>query len=499
MIKVAPLIIIPILFSICDSMGQDFDSELNAISENYNLVGLATGVRCNGEIVGEHYSGLRNIEAGLPVDENTRFRIASISKAFTAAGLLTLYDEGNFDLDDDISEALGYEVVNPNHPDIPITYRMLLSHQSSLQDGSGYAPFLESTYSTFPVPNISEVILPDGSFYTENMWRTEEPGTYFAYSNLNYGLIGTLVETISGTRFDSYMEQQILQPLGIEGSFDVSELEDIENLAVLYRDNTPQADNYNGENPDSPITGFYTPGTNGSLFAPQGGLRCSLSELLNFGEMLVNNGSFEGQQILEPETAALMLSDQWTYDQSNGDSYFGLFTSWGLGIHRAGNTGAGSQIIPGEIVYGHPGEAYGLISDLYVHPNSGLVFAFITNGYSSGGGYPFGDSTEFYAPEEDAFEVIYEFFWEDCNQPTGVYEPERTNFCDKITYNSESEILKLPEENFSMEIGVMDVGGKRLDQGQYFQQVIQLNTPKGVSVVKVTADDYRCVFRTFSP
>lgn len=492
------VILLCLCFTISKYSAQDFNSDLNALQNNYNLVGLAVGIRCQGEAVGAHYSGLRNVENKLPVNENTKFRVASISKSFTAAALLVLYDDGYFELDDDISEALGYTVVNPNFPETTITYRMLLSHRSSLQDGDGYGPFLTSTYSNFPFPNISEVLLPDGDFYTPNMWRTEQPGSYFAYSNISYGLIGTLIEALSGIRFDLYVVQNILDPLGIEGNFNVAELENIENLAALYRDNVPQADDFNGVNPNSPIAGFYTPGTNGAVFAPQGGLRCSLSDLLNFGEMLANQGVFNGIQILQPETAALMISDQWTYNQSNGDNYFGLFNSWGLGIHRAGNSGLGDQVIPNEMVFGHPGEAYGLISDLYIHPGTGMVFAFLTNGYTSGGGYSFGNSTSYYAPEEDAFGLIHDYFWDGCKPLSSPAQSDASSFCSKIKFNWETSTLSLPAKGESIQLRVFDSVGKTIFRQNMNGSDIKLPKHTGLSILEITTNHNRCTQRIVS-
>jgi len=161
---------------------------------------------------------LRNIDSNLPFDESTYFRIASISKSFTATGLLIALESSEYELDDDISDALGYLVRNSAFPYTPITFRMVLSHTSSLQDGDSYAPFLTETYNASQIPSIAEVLLADGEYYTLNMWRTEEPGTYFAYSNINYGLIGTLIEAISKHRFDVFMKHNLLEPLDISGS-----------------------------------------------------------------------------------------------------------------------------------------------------------------------------------------------------------------------------------------------------------------------------------------
>ncbi len=416
---------------------QIMSPALDDILGNRNLAGMAVGVSCGGEIQETYYGGFSHLPTQTPLTGDRYFRIASISKSFTAAGILQLYEDGLFELDDDISEALGYTVVNPLFPNTPITYRMLLSHTSSLQDGSGYGSFLGATLNQSPIPNISEVLLPSGAFFTPNMWRLELPGTFFAYSNLNYGLLGTLIEKHSGVRFDQYMRDNVLIPLGSSGSFNIDDIVDIENVATLYRDAIPQLDNYNGVAPPPFDGSAYVPGTNGSRFGPQGGLRCTLEDLLAFGNMLLQNGTYNGNHILDSATVALMLSPQWTFNGSNGDNYFGLFRSWGLGIHRALGGQNGDAVFANIVMSGHPGEAYGLISDLYIHPESGLALAFLTNGYTSGGGYAFGQNSTFYRVEEEVFQTIYDNWWETC----ALISPTRNlrsaqSACDKIQFNS---------------------------------------------------------------
>lgn len=82
------------------------------------------------------------MDRGIKITDDTRFRIASISKLVTSIGLLHLYERKFFNLDEDISLRLGYQFRNPNFPNVPITYRMLLTHTSSLQDTLEYNDFV---------------------------------------------------------------------------------------------------------------------------------------------------------------------------------------------------------------------------------------------------------------------------------------------------------------------------------------------------------------------
>lgn len=480
-----------IVFTNASLQAQSFGDELQSVKTENNLIGLAVGVRCGNSELATFYGGWSDVDSGIPIDENTMYRVASISKSFTAAGLMILYDQGLFQLDDDISEALGYEVRNPAFPDVLITYRMLLSHQSSLQDGGGYGSFLSATYQNDPTPDIQEVLLENGAYFTPNMWRTEMPGTYFAYSNLNYGLIGTLIEALSGERFDEFMSTHLLEPLNINGGYNVSELNDIESLAVLYRDNIPQADDYGGVAPDPFVSEDYIPGTNGSLFAPQGGLRCTLEDLLDFAHMLSNQGNFEGTQLLSAEAVEAILNTEWDYDGTNGDNYFGLFNRWGLGIHHSGANGTNDRVVSNEILMGHPGEAYGLISDLYFHSENGYTIAFVTNGYASGGGYSFGEETIYYLPEEQTFSLAEDFFWDACSTLRVDVKPPQ-KFCEGLNYNLQSNELIVPENFLGSRLEVYSPEGKVLKKDRLTSNRYHLSEESPFTIIHISGKESTC-------
>ena len=391
----------------------------NVASQN-GLVGMSVVLTCGQNIQDVYHYGLRDIQMQLPIDDGTRYRIASISKTVTAIGLMKLFDEGLFELDEDVSDYLEFELRNPDFPEVPITFRHLLTHQSGVLDGSGYFNFLSATYNQTPTPSINALVLPGGNYYTTNIWGNHAPGTYFQYSNLNFGIIATLIESISQMRFDEYMRMAILQPLHIEGSYNVQDIEEIENIAVLYRNAIPQSDNYQGSHPTPLDLTAYELGTNGIIFSPQGGLRVSPIELSRIMRMLANDGTYEGVSILSAETVALMLENEWFYNGGNGDNYYNLFNSWGLGIQRTVNFPNGDIVIPGTNCYGHAGEAYGLISDMYFSPEYDFGIIFMTNGYYGASNYNFGDNSAFYVPEEQTYEAINELALPVCQETVGL-------------------------------------------------------------------------------
>jgi len=385
---------------------QSLQQALGTVANQNGLIGMSVVAICNGQVTDVVHTGQSDLQRGIVVGDSTRYRIASISKLVTAIGLMRLWEQGAFGLDDDVSTALGFTLRNPAYPNTPITYRMLLSHRSSLQDGTGYSDFLSATYATAPPPPISQLVAPGGTWYTADLWRTEAPGTYFTYSNLNFGVIGTLIEALSGERFDVYMRQQVLQPLGIGGSYNVQDLNDLDHLAVLYRNSIPQADDLGGVMPVAPDLSLYVPGTNGLFFAPQGGLRASALELARIALLLEGAGTWNGITLLQPATVTAMFANEWTWNGSNGDNYYGLFRSWGLGVHRITAQTSGDMVFPGTLMFGHAGEAYGLISDLYIDPATGFGLVFLTNGYTPGNAYAFGTNSAFYGVEEDVYAAL---------------------------------------------------------------------------------------------
>ncbi|MEY3398787.1 MAG: FmtA-like protein [Bacteroidota bacterium] len=405
-----------ILLSAFLTATAQWQMELEEIADDHDLMGMSVVRVCGSDIESYHF-GLKDYTRQLVVDDSTMYRIASISKTVTAMGLMNLWEDGAFGLDDDVSAALGFELRNPDFPDTPITYRMLLSHQSSIQDGSGYNDFLSATYSFDATPpSISELLTVSGEYYSSNMFRNEEPGTYFAYSNINYGIIGTLIEALSGQRFDIYMREAVLEPLGIAGSYNVGDIQNIDNVAVLYRYQggwNPQADNYQGVPPVPLSLQAYQNGTNGVIFAPQGGLRISPTDLARL-LISLQHSSYNGIAILEPATIEQMKTVQWAYDGNNGDNYYGLFRSWGLGIQVTTDTSGGDRICAGSTFMGHPGEAYGLISDMYwfLNPDTDAGFIFMTNG--SGEGFEFGSESAYYSLEEEVFADLCNYGFDGC-------------------------------------------------------------------------------------
>ena len=407
--KIIYFILVTLLSLTSIVKAQTLTNEFNVISANNDMMGGTLVVFCENGIIENISIGKSDLSRNINSTVDTKYRIASVSKTITAIAVMQLVEQNLLDLDADISNILGYSVQNPNQPTVPITTRMLLSHTSTIIDGTTYSSFLGATVNNNPIPDLSELLTTTGAYYTSGQFNNTVPGTYFNYSNINYVILGTIVEKISNTRFDIYCKQNISMPLGIDASFNVNDLVDIDQLAVLYRKPngiwTPQADNYQGIQPVFNNLIGYIPGTNGGRFGPQGGFRCSGQDLAKIFLVLMNKGNFNGDTLLSESSCNAMFANEWTYNGSNGNNYYGLFRSWGLGIHRITSTPGNDIALPGSIsMLGHTGEAYGLVSDAYFDTIRKVGFVFMNNGI--GIGYQTNNNSIFYTIEQEIFAAI---------------------------------------------------------------------------------------------
>jgi D-alanyl-D-alanine carboxypeptidase len=240
----------------------------------------------------------------------------------------------------------------------------------------------------------------------------QAPGKYFKYSNINYGLLGTIIEKVTGQRFDKYQKSHILKQLGIRADYNPGNLSkgEFRDLGVIYQKNShgkwdengpwiPQIDDYQGkqpprdqvkvQNPDHrELDAFYdlkdyVPGTNATIFSPQGGLRISYDELGHALEMLVNGGRYKGKQIIRPGLLKEMMTPQWTYDPkaSNGSTYGGTILAYGLGLYPIYGNSTSRVVKDHELdLWGHTGEAYGLLSGVFLVPGTKDGFVYMMNG-----------------------------------------------------------------------------------------------------------------------
>lgn len=337
-------------------------------------------------------------ERTLTIDDPVR--IASITKLVVALGVMRMVEQGRLDLDGDVSDYLGWPLRNPAFPDRVITLRQLLSHTSSIQDEVDYAVPLGRT--------VRETLAQPAAFDAEH-----GPGTYFRYSNLNFPLIASIMERVSGERFDRLMDRLVLRPLGLGACFNWTTCDPARaDRAVVLYDGAGRAirDDLGGQMPACPVfapegsacdLSAYRLGENGALFSPQGGLRISVRDLAVIGRLLINRGRHEGERFLSEGSIATMIAPAWRFDGANGAIDDGFYCGYGLAVQVLPTATRGCRddlFGGGRAMVGHAGDAYGVRSGLWIDPARGVGIAFFSTG--NGDDPPRGRHSAYRAIEE---------------------------------------------------------------------------------------------------
>ena len=365
------------------------------------LAGLAVAVMRDGEVIFEATFGRAHIDpAGAgdrPLTRESLMRVASISKMLSAIVVMQLVEDGKLELDRDVSEFLGWELRNPNYPDRAITLRHLLAHVSSIRDAG------ESYIIRYPRA-LREAFDPADPDFGERFQITEEgvdrgPGAFFEYANLNYGVVGTILERVTGVRFDELMQERFFVPLGLPGGFNVAAFSEPEqmDLATLYRKRDPeeiwnpegdwvaQVDDLSEGVPTAlPEDSDYLPGTNGAQFSPQGGARLSLKGLEILAELLLCDGGVGDVRILTADSMAELRRTAWRYDPDAGnlEEYDGTLNAYAPGLRIITGETEGDRLFAGDDRrwVGHFGEAYGLLAGVWAHPETGDAVIYAITG-----------------------------------------------------------------------------------------------------------------------
>lgn len=334
------------------------EDELQTIMKELNVVGLSVAVVKNSKIIYTHSFGLKDIESNTPLTDQNIFRIASISKSFSATSILQLAEAKKLSLDDDFSHLVGFKIRNPNYPETIITLKMILSHTSSINDSQGY----------FNLDVIDPAKNPDWA----KCYNDYEPGKGYQYCNLNYNMAGTVIEKISGERFDNYVKHHILDRLNLYGGYCVDSLNS-DQFATLYEYDsaskkfTPSPSAYapRRQEINNYVMGYSTP-----IFSPTGGMKISATDLAKYMTMHMNGGKYNGTRIISKKSSKLMQQK------------IAVKEGYGLAISTT------DRLIPGKVMKGHTGSAYGLYSAMFFNPKEKFGIVVITNGcnpaYSNG-------------------------------------------------------------------------------------------------------------------
>ena len=195
----------------------EMKAKVGEVLNRWPTAGLAVGVVRNGSLEWFYGHGVADIASKAPVTEDTVFRIASITKTFTAIAVMQLWEQGLVDLDAPANDYLrAYQLVPAKASFRPATVRHLLTHTAGVRAVRRASDLLRPALGWGapvgrPAPSLAE-------YYRGGLRVDVEPGTKWAYSNHGFATLGQIVEDVSGIPFDRYLRERMFGPLGMESS-----------------------------------------------------------------------------------------------------------------------------------------------------------------------------------------------------------------------------------------------------------------------------------------
>ncbi len=301
--------------------------------------GLSIGVVLGDRLLWAKGYGYADSEKRVPADPRTLYRIASITKTFTAVAILQLRDAGKLQLDDPLRRHLSWARIRAHDPAASdITIRELLTHSSGLQRE---VPGTVWTSPTFPSAAALRVEVEE----------TYSPGVTWKYSNLGFALLGEVVGAVSGEPWDRYVQRHILDPLGMKSTRTMPRADE-PGLAVGYARPVP------GERPvNAPTFG------SAEAVGAAANMASSVEDLAKYLVFHVSSGSSAVGSVLKSTTLRDMHRPQWLLDDWQN--------AWGFGLRV--------RRVDGRVQAGHPGNVPGFRTQIEFVPTLRLGVVVLTN------------------------------------------------------------------------------------------------------------------------
>ena len=328
---------------------ESVSGKLDKISENYGAAAVQVAVIKDGFVRYTYNYGYANIKESIPVTDDTKFRLASLSKPCTAMAVMTLYDDGLIDLDADISNYLGYKVRNPEYPDTVITPRMLMSHTSSIIDSQS---FIDARNDSSSVP--LQDLLQKKSSYSKN-----QPGVQYSYSNFGVAVLAAASERIVNEHFSQYAHKRIFGRMGIDCEYLASMISAQDKIANIYSSGKSLQWSVNrqlNEKDRDQIANTY--------HIYQGNLTVSAKDYADLLCVLMNRGKYKDERILSEKSVEIILSTQFSNDEVNQCLCLQIL----------------EKVVPGRRMFCHTGSCYGSYNSFAFDPEYKNGVVVITTG-----------------------------------------------------------------------------------------------------------------------
>ena len=257
---------------------SEMTARVNKTLNIWPTVGLAVGVVRDGRLGFFHGHGLADIASNTPVTEDTVFRIASLTKTFTAIAVMQLWEQGLIDLDAPANDYLrAYKLMPAKASFRPATVRHLLTHTVGIREVLHPSGLLrmrdlgETVPLGRPVPSLAE-------YYRGGLRIDAEPGSRFMYTDHGFATLGQIVEDVSGMPLDRYLREHIFEPLGMTST----------DLVRAARVQSHLATGYNLRSDGARAVPDYTVVTVGG-----GGIYSSTKDMARYMAALLGGGANE--------------------------------------------------------------------------------------------------------------------------------------------------------------------------------------------------------------
>jgi len=331
--------------------------------------GIATLVLVDGLEVDRHNYGFADIEARRPIKNDDIYRIYSMTKPVVTAGLMILYDEGLFQLDDEVAQYIpAFENTMVYTPEglvpqeKPMTITNLLTHTSGLTYGWDPNSYVDSLYRLARDAEWYNLPLEKAITNLATLPLKHQPGTRFEYS-LSIDVAGYLIEVLSGMPLDEFLSERLFEPLKMDDSgFYVPEEKKDRLVTVYYVQQDGSI-----KPPDNPAEDRFL--QKPVLLSGGGGMVSTIDDYARFATMLLNKGELDGERVLSEESVALIMSNHLpegvVYTEGQGYGLGGSITlatgdyGWGgaastaFRIYPADNMSvlAFAQLMPANFTY----------------------------------------------------------------------------------------------------------------------------------------------------
>ena len=314
---------------------EDLRAELQKILDEDSIPGASVALVERDRTIWAGGVGKANVAAGVDVTADHLFRIASISKSFTALAVVQAVEDGLLDLETPVRDlAPEVDFTNSWEGTHPITVAMVMEHTTGFDD------------LHFPEAAVDdpEITLAEGlAFHPHSRVSRWQPGTHMSYNNSGPAIAAYVVEKITGRAFEDYVREHVFGPLGMESS-----------TFHFPRDAALMAKGYEAD-------GVSEANYDHIIFRPSGALNTSAREMARYLRMMINRGTLDGVRLLAPETISRMETPATTLAAREGFTF-------GDGL---GNT---TSIVNGHLFHGHNGSISGFQSRSAYSSDLGVGF-----------------------------------------------------------------------------------------------------------------------------